>query len=217
MGDQWDMPSLSSYDKGLRSFQGRTYAADIAAGLEFSDLLWGSVKRTKKKLPLRVFLIGNHEQRIEKALQLSPELVGTISMRDLDLSNQYDIVVPYTGKSTPGVIELDGINFAHYLVSGVAGRPLSSEHSGHALITKTGTSCVVAHSHLLDYCVRTRPNGDKYMGLVAGCFFDYPSDWAGETQKMYNVGVCVLNDVSNGAYDLEWISLKRLERVYGTG
>jgi hypothetical protein len=216
MGDQWDMPSLSSYDKGLRSFQGRTYSADIASGLEFSDRLWSPVRKTKKKLPLRVYLEGNHEHRIVKALDLSPELVGTISLRDLDLSSNYDIVVPYTGKSTPGVIELDGIYFAHYMVSGVQGRPLSSEHSGHALITKTGTSCIVAHSHLLDYCVRTRPNGDKYMGLASGCFVDYPMDWPGETQKMWNVGVCVLHNVERGAYDLEWISLKRLEREYGT-
>jgi hypothetical protein len=29
MGDGPDMPSLSSYDKGKKSFQGRTYKADV--------------------------------------------------------------------------------------------------------------------------------------------------------------------------------------------
>jgi hypothetical protein len=32
LGDHWDMPSLSSYDKGKKSFEGRRYKADIEAG-----------------------------------------------------------------------------------------------------------------------------------------------------------------------------------------
>jgi hypothetical protein len=143
MGDQWDMPSLSSYDKGLRSFQGRTYQADIAAGLDFSDRLWTPVKARKKKLPRRVFLIGNHEQRIDRALELSPELQGTVAYSDLELEKDYDEVVPYTGKNTPGIIEIDGITYAHYLVSGVLGRPISGEHPAYTLLSKQFTSCTV--------------------------------------------------------------------------
>ena len=215
MGDQWDMPSLSSYDKGLRSFQGRTYAADIASGCEFSDRLWGPVKRRKRKLPLRVFLHGNHENRIEKALQLSPELEGTINFSDLSLDTNYDIVVPYTGKNTPGIIELDGVTYAHYLVSGIMGRPVGGEHPAYSLISKSFTSCTVAHSHLLDFCIRTMPDGGRVMGLVAGCMVDYKSDWAGETQKLWWPGVIVCRNVNDGQYDPEMITLERLRKIYG--
>src|SRR5665213_2283416 len=90
MGDTFDMPSLSSYDKGKRDFQGRSYANDIASGCEFNDRMWGPLRRKKKRLPRRVFLVGNHEQRIDRALDLSPELVGTIGYRDLDLDRDYD-------------------------------------------------------------------------------------------------------------------------------
>ena len=36
IGDHWDMPSLSSYDKGKKSFEGRRYKDDIS----LATLLW---------------------------------------------------------------------------------------------------------------------------------------------------------------------------------
>src|SRR5690242_10114791 len=64
LGDLADMPSLSGYDRGKRTFQGRTYRQDIDSALEFNDRLWAPVRATKKRLPLRVILEGNHEHRI---------------------------------------------------------------------------------------------------------------------------------------------------------
>ena len=37
MGDTFDMPSLSSFDKGKASFHGASYEKDIEAGVEFLD------------------------------------------------------------------------------------------------------------------------------------------------------------------------------------
>mgnify|MGYP000057652221 CR=1 FL=1 len=34
LGDHWDLPSLSSYDVGKKSFEGRRYVEDIKAGNE---------------------------------------------------------------------------------------------------------------------------------------------------------------------------------------
>src|SRR5690606_28393748 len=84
LGDAADMPSLSSYDKGTRSFQGRSYRQDIDAHLDFQSRWWDPVKARKKRLPYRVVLEGNHEHRIERALDLSPELVETIGFKDYD-------------------------------------------------------------------------------------------------------------------------------------
>lgn len=215
MGDQWDLPSLSSYDRGLRSFHGRTYKADIDVGCEFSERMWMPVKRRKKKLPLRVYLEGNHEERISRAIDLSPELEGTISFKDLELERWYDKIVRYSGKNTPGVVSIDGVTYAHFLVSGIMGRPLGGEHPAHSLVSKQFTSCTVAHSHLLDFCIRTRPDGSRAMGLVSGCLVDYKSDWAGEAQKLWWPGVVMCNNVEGGAYDPEFISLKRLRDYYG--
>jgi hypothetical protein len=34
LGDLWDMASLSSYDKGKKSFEGRKYVNDIKVGVD---------------------------------------------------------------------------------------------------------------------------------------------------------------------------------------
>jgi hypothetical protein len=131
IGDLWDMPSLSSYDRGKKSFQGRTYQADFNAGLDFQERLWTRVLRRKRKLPRRVFCMGNHEERIARAINVQPELEGAVGYSDLQLDRWYTDVVHYQG-STPGTIEIDGISYAHYFVSGVAGRPVGGEHPPQA-------------------------------------------------------------------------------------
>ena len=76
MGDTADLASMSSFDKGKASFHGRNYQKDIEAHLDFQDRMWHPIKKAKRKLPHRVVLEGNHENRIKKAIQYSPELEG---------------------------------------------------------------------------------------------------------------------------------------------
>lgn len=210
------MPSLSSYDKGQRSFIGRTFRADLNSGLDFQDRLFSPLKRRKKKLPRFVFIEGNHEFRIERALDLSPELTNTISFNDLQLGHYYDDIVRYHGK-TPGQIQIEGIQYAHYFLTGVSGRPISGEHSAYSLIAKQLTSCTAAHSHLLDYCIRPSGNGRRIMGLVSGCYLDYELDWAGEINRLWWKGVVIKRNVTEGQYDPQFISLEALEKEYGNG
>jgi hypothetical protein len=214
LGDSADMPSLCSYDRGKKSFIGRTYKKDIDAHGDFQERLWDTCRKGKKRLPRRVTLIGNHEQRIERAIEVQPELEGIIGYNDLQLAHFYDDVVHYEG-ATPGSIEIDGVTYAHYLVSGISGRPLSGEHHAHAILSKKHSSCVVGHSHLLDYCVRTRQDGRKIMGLVAGCYQEHESSYAGSANKLWWRGVCVLDDVEKGTYNLKTISLEKLRKTYG--
>lgn len=214
MGDGADMPSLCSYDKGKKSFQGRTYRADVNSHTDFQDRIWSTVRKGKKKLPRRLYLIGNHEQRIDRAISVQPELEGTISYSDLCLHDWYDTVVPYSG-GTPGSIILEGVRFAHYIVSGSTGRPISGEHHAHSLLTKTHHSCVVAHSHLFDFCTRTRGDGRKILGLVSGCYQDYDSDYAGESCDYWTRGLLLLNDLEDGTYNLQQVSLNTLRKLYG--
>ena len=213
-GDVWDMPSLSSYDKGRKSFQGRTYRADIDAGLDWTDRLFTTVRKAKKKQPRWIYCEGNHEHRINRAIDIQPELEGTIGYADLELERYYDEVVPYVG-GTPGVIQVDGVNYAHYFVSGVMGRPISGEHPAYSLISKQYGSCSAGHIHTADYAIRTSSSGRKLHGLLGGCFFDYNSDWAGESNRLYWRGVTIKRGVDNGNYDPEFVSIQRLKKTYG--
>ena len=213
LGDSADMPSLASFDKGRAKFQGRTYRADIDAHNDFQDKLWSTVRSGKKRMPRRVTLIGNHEQRIARALNTQPELAGAVGYNDLQLNRWYDDVVHYAG-DTPGVIEIDGVLYAHYFISGVMGRAVGGEHPAYSLLSKNYVSSTQGHTHVFDHCVRTRADGRKIIGLVAGVYQDYESDWAGEANKLWHRGVAIKTSVEDGTYDLRWVSLRALEREY---
>lgn len=215
-GDGADMPSLSSYDRGTRAFQGRNYREDIASAVEANDRIWSKIRGRKKKLPYRVTTIGNHEHRITKAINLSPELDGAISLDDLDLRNYYNDIIDYEGQ-TPGVIEIDGIYYAHYFISGVKGLPISGEHPAHALITKQNASCTAGHLHTLDFARRTGIDNSVRLGLVSGISSYFKPDYAGVATKLWWRGVVVKHNVENGNYEPEFISLDRLRDVYENG
>lgn len=213
LGDAADMASLCSYDKGKRSFHGRNYRSDIDSHLEFQERLWGPVRSRKKRLPSRIFLEGNHEHRIEKALDLSPELDGAISFSHLKLEDEYDHIVRYNG-SSPGKVTIDDITFAHYFVSGVMGRAISGEHPATSLLNKQFKSCVAGHLHLADFAIRTDANGVKICGLLAGVYQDYDPPYAGDAARLWWRGVVMLHNAENGSFDPEFLSLDRLKAEY---
>ena len=214
IGDGADMESLASYDKGKRSFAGKSYAKDIEAYLDSQSRTWDPVKARKKKMPDRYYFIGNHEERIDRALDLSPELLGTIGYEDLKLSEYYDEIIPYVG-GTPGVRVIEGIAFSHYFITGVMGRAVSGEHPAYSLLSKNFKSCIQGHTHVLDFCMRTNADNEKIQALVCGVYQDYQSPWAGNIGNLWWRGVVILDNVEDGQFDLRTISLKNLEKVYG--
>jgi hypothetical protein len=179
--------------------------------------MWQPIRRAKRKLPTRFVLEGNHEHRIKRALEVDPQLEGEgfgISFKDLAFDDYYNEVVHYTGQ-TPGVITIHGISYAHFLVSGIMGRPIGGEHHASSLISKHYTSCTVGHSHTVDWSVRTDVNGKKIMGLVAGVFQDYKAEWAGATNTFWWSGVVIKRGVDSGQYSPQFVSTEELRKEYG--
>lgn len=222
LGDFADMPSLSSYDKGTRSFEGRRYKRDVEASIDAQNKLFQAVNnyntrqaKNKKQQynPRTVMLGGNHEEgRINKVTQMHPELHGTISIEDLKFSNAWDEYIAY---KDIGFVE--GFAFSHYFVSGLMGRPIGGENAAKALLAKQGMSCIAGHSHLLDFAVRTRADGKKMMGLVGGCYVhpDMVEGWNANTAALWWNGVTMLKDVDNGwAEDVQFVSQATLEQKY---
>lgn len=210
IGDFWDMPSLCSYDKGTKGFEGRRYKRDIDAGLDAQDRLMSIIRKQKKKLPRFVRTLGNHENRITKAVDRDPILEGTIGLSDLQSRENGWEEIPFL---TP--VEIDGVSYQHYFTSGIMGRPISGERHAQTLILKQLASCTQGHSHLFDYCVRSDVRGQKIHGCVVGVYQDYIADYAGPANALWNPGVVVKRGVENGSYDIEHISLKRIKDAYG--
>ena len=97
IGDHWDMPSLSSYDKGKKSFEGRRVMDDIDAGIVAMQQFLEPIRAEQDRLvnnrrarwnPRLIFTMGNHEYRINRAVETSAEYDGLLSldMLGLDLS-----------------------------------------------------------------------------------------------------------------------------------
>jgi len=213
IGDMWDLPSMSAFDKGKASFFGRNYRKDLDAGLEFDERMWAPVRKAKKRKPYSVFLEGNHEFRLKRVLEQQPELSGMVSFSDFDLERNYNDVIEYSG-NTPGIIEIDGVNYAHFFTSGVMGRPIGGEHPAYSLLTKQYTSCTCGHIHVADWATRTGPSGNRINGLVAGVYQDYDSGWAGEVNKLWWRGLAICRNVHEGNYDLEMVSINTLRKEY---
>lgn len=214
LGDMFDMPSMSDYDKGKKSFWGRTYKKDLDAGLEFDDRLWHPIRHAKKRKPFSVVCEGNHEHRLVKAIDLQPELEGVISFKDFNFDRNYNEIVKYDGQ-TPGFIKIDGIYYAHYFISGRMGYAISGEHPAHALLMKLGVSSTCGHSHLLSFERRVNPEGKPRIGLHAGVYQDYDSEWAGHINRHWWRGVVIKRNVENGNYTPQFVSLEELRTAYG--
>ena len=134
---------------------------------------------------------------------------GTISVDDLMYHVFWDNVHPFLD-----VVNIDGVYYSHYFVSGVMGRPIHGEHPAASLLTKQHVSCTVGHSHVCDYSQRTAAGGKKLHGLVVGCFTNDWEDYAGPANDLWWRGVVVKHDVKDGEYDPEFISMDRLLANY---
>ncbi len=111
LGDFADMASLSSYDRGKKSFEGRRYNLDIAAADEAMKLLLRPLReynnhqqevKQKKYKPRMVLTLGNHEERIARACEMQPELDGLMGYHQLPYENWE--VIPYLKP-----IDIDGV------------------------------------------------------------------------------------------------------------
>lgn len=216
LGDIADMPSLSSYDKGTRGFEGRRYYRDCEAAVEFQDRLWAPARRRKKALPHRYFAVGNHEARADKAANLQPELHGVLDYtRDLHLNRYWDEVHPFKE-----IFDLKGYAVSHFLPSGILGNPVGGKNAGNLLLTSGFESCIVGHSHTRDFTERTSYLGRKVQAIVAGCYvhpdmISQPQGWAANTAAMWWNGVVLLHNPEKGSCDhIEFISMDSIKREY---
>lgn len=213
IGDFADMPSLSSYDKGKKSFEGRRYVKDVEATEKAMDLLLGPLKdynnrhRRAQYEPRMVLTLGNHEHRIERATEVQPELDGLISHKDLPYEEWevIDFLKP---------IKIHGIYYAHYFVNPSS---LTKNVLGGQMETKlknTGHSFTMGHQQQLQYGMRHLATGRTLHGLVAGACYLHDEDYLGPQGNHYWRGIILKHRVKNGEYDPCFVSLKYLKDKY---
>jgi len=214
LGDHWDMPSLSSYDVGKKSFEGRRYSLDVKAGNEamqaFMDVIKAEqarLRKHKKRMwkPRLVFTIGNHEHRIDRAVESDPKLEGLMSYEDLNLKGWevYPFLQP---------VVIDGVAYCHYFTSGVMGRPVSN---AKLLLQKKHMSCVMGHVQDRDIAFDRDASGKRMTALFAGIFYQHDETYLNPQTNGSWSGLWMFNEVVDGAFDEMPISMTYLRRRYG--
>jgi hypothetical protein len=159
------------------------------------------------------FIEGNHEDRYNKWMKSDNRLLTSgfpQTVQQLLKNYRPQANVKFHPFLKP--VTLMGAVFQHYFVSGVMGRPQGGEHHANNLLKSQHASCICGHSHLLSTATRTKADGSKLHALVAGCFVDPKGDfsYAKAAKKLWWNGVHLLHFYAPGEFDVESISLERL-------
>lgn len=216
VGDWWDMPSLSMHDgPGSKESEGKNVRSDVDAGNEAFERFCRPIQkemdrissnRKKKWDPVRVFLFGNHEDRISRAISREPKYDGVLSLDHL---------------KTPGfervpflqIKIIDGIRYCHYFPNPYTGKPI-----GGTIINRlnhVGGSFVQGHQQGFMYATKQYPDHQGH-GLVCGRFYSHHEHYRpADVQHSEWNGICILNEVQDGDYCLMPLTYEYLKKKYG--
>ena len=209
IGDWADMPSLSLYDKGKRCYEGRRYVKDCEAANYSLERFERTLEEHNRKhtqdaySPRKVITFGNHDNRIERATMLDASLDGKLSMEDLDFARR-----GWECHKFLEIVEIDGIQYSHYFISGSMGRPVSS---AAALLKARGGSATMGHVQRMDVAYHPQT---QQIGLMCGTCYLHDEDYLGPQGNNAPRQVILKHEVENGRYDLMAVSLRFLEKRY---
>jgi predicted phosphodiesterase len=113
IGDMTDLDSLNSFDKDKRRrLEGKRYRKDLDS---LNHLLDRLDKITPKNVE-KIYLLGNHEDRIRLYLDYHPELEGSIDFgKDAHLADRGYEVIPYNSTKKIGkAMFMHGFNASKY-------------------------------------------------------------------------------------------------------
>lgn len=216
LGDFFDFPSLSSYDRGKLAAHGRSVQQDLEAGYEAMEILLRPLRtlqekqsQNKKRVyrPRMVFLLGNHEERLMRHVQSHPELDGFLSYEHLRLKEfgweVYDFLQP---------VEIDGIWYCHYFYNTMTGKPLGGTVQNR--LQKIKASFTMGHQQGLQICTETTQAGKKLWGLVAGSCYLHEEGYIGPQGNDHFRGLVLKHNVKDGDYNPCIVGLEFLEQKY---
>lgn len=221
LGDFADMASLSSYDKGKGSAEGRRVKADLEWAQTHQQMVWDPLialregqraNRKKQYSPDVRWLEGNHEYRIRRFENDNPALIGSLPTELITYDEHSTIFYPFLE-----FCYVDGIVFSHYFPSRM-GRALGGAYPGRTILQHNKMSCVSGHAHIWDLDVKTRADGRKMFGLCAGWYgnMDHAEEFSKGSDHTWWNGITMLYGVEDGSFrELRAISQERLKEKYG--
>lgn len=208
LGDHYDMASLSTYDKGQLSAEGRRVKADIDAGDAGIEILEQYINSIPDYKPRKVVTLGNHEDRIDRYVKCNPEFEGLIGTQYLAFKKHGWEVYPFL---TP--VNICDINFVHYLPNTMTGKPMG----GTALsrLKNVGSSFVMGHVQTYDFCQRPlQLTGQHQIGLIAGACYPHDEGYKGVQGNHHFRGCLLMYECEDGYAMHAPITLRHMQEVY---
>tara|TARA_R110000822_G_scaffold27674_9_gene82381 strand:- start:1985 stop:2752 length:768 start_codon:yes stop_codon:yes gene_type:complete len=207
IGDWWDMPSLSSYDKpGSEGWESKDVKEDFEAGIEAMQDFLRPIRKARNYNPKLVFTMGNHENRVKRAREDADNrrFKQYLSDDNFKLKEMGWKVYPFL---KPAYI--DGISYCHYFTSGPMDRPIGG--MAETRIKTIGHSFVAGHQQTYQVGAIYTSNGERRRGLVCGTFYQHDEDYMSvqANSKAWR-GCFMLNEVHKGDYDLLELSVNYL-------
>lgn len=217
LGDLADLESLSTYDKGKKSAEGKRLQKDIECVHKALELLFAPLKALQEEQkkngetvynPRKVITLGNHCDRLTRHINANPELEGFLTMESLGFEEAGFEVVPFL---TP--INIDGVNYCHYFPNVMTGKPLAGTAAN--MLKTIGESFTMGHRQLLDVATRFLPaSGRQQFGLIAGAGYIHEEHYKGIMGNKHWRGVIVKHRVKDGSYDPLFVSMDWLKEYY---
>lgn len=201
IGDFADMPSLNSYAVGKAESEGKRYSDDISHAKASMDKLLSPMRKLKRYTPEMHLTLGNHEFRIKREAESNPKLIGTISIDDLGYREAGWKVHDFLK-----VVTIDGIEYSHYITTGVLGRPASS---AAAMLRQRHRSCVMGHVQKVDIAVH--PNTQQ-TAVMTGICYTHDEPYMGPQGQDCKRGIWFFHEVHEGRFDVMAVSLGYLKR-----
>jgi len=218
LGDFADMASLSSYDTGTvlaenkRLFEDIAWAIDARIRLTMPILREAERRKLQKHKPYTPRLIalgGNHEHRINRVMNSSPNLQG---MWTQDVSGAAELGWEFYPFGE--IVKLHEINFCHYFKKQGQNKGYSGKYITHHINSVMMESCIQGHTHQFSYASQTSPLGRRIISVVAGCYFEHQEHYAGNDNNTWFRGVLMLNNVVDGSFEIEQVSMETIKRRY---
>ena len=195
--------------------EGRRYQTDIKE----ANRAWGILNQAIVELnktrartkhaswkPERYILLGNHEDRINRVVEMDAQLEGVVSTDHLDYERTGWRVQPYKE-----VLWLDGVAYSHFFYNPMTGKPFGG--TADSRLKTIGHSFTMGHQQTLMYGLRFVA-GKSQHALIAGSCYLHDEDYKGPQGNAHWRGIIVKHEVRDGSYDPMFVSLDYLCRRY---
>lgn len=220
LGDFGTYDSISAWNKNRKlTLEGQRFEAEIEAANKALDLIeseiskFNVVKSKGKKAqyrPFKLFIKGNHEDRIDRYLDENPQMQGLINHdKLLKLNERKWLAIDYKDD-----YYIHGTAFTHAPIHN-GGQAISGKYVCAKALDLYSKSVIFGHTHRLQIDSRRSKGDNLRIAMTSGCFFDIDPQYAKGSPKEYWKGIHRIVHTNDGQFEIvDQISLDRLLKEY---